>query len=134
MTISKSSVVPGVFISHRCADADLARRLAEELQKADYNSSLDEWEILVGDSVVERINAGLQTAKYVIVCHSEAGVLSNWMRHEWMPGLARQMDGHRTLPPPIRTPVWCNTSPILADIRYADLVKEGDRASASTRG
>src|ERR1039458_792048 len=85
---------PGVFISHRTADADLARRLAEEIQRAGYPVWLDDWEILTGDSVVERINTGLENAKYVVVCYSEAGVLSHWMSREWMSALATQLESH----------------------------------------
>jgi hypothetical protein len=62
MAVLEQSIRPGVFISHRMADADLARRLAEEIQRAGYRVWLDEWEILIGDSVVERINAGLENA------------------------------------------------------------------------
>ena len=87
---------------------------------------MDEWEILIGDSVVERINAGLEKAKYVVVCYSEAGVLSKWMSREWMASLARQLEGHDIKLLPAR--LSGGTPPaILADIRYADLVADWDR-------
>jgi TIR domain len=125
MTTSKASLVPGVFISHRGSDADVARRLAEEIKRLGYNVWLDEWEILLGDSVVERINAGLENAKYVIVCYSDAGVLSNWMSREWMSALARKLEGHSIQLLPVRLSGGAPPA-ILADIRYADLVKDWD--------
>jgi hypothetical protein len=126
MAVLEQSIRPGVFISHRMADADLARRLAEEIQRAGYRVWLDEWEILIGDSVVERINAGLENAKYVVVCYSEAGVLSSWMSREWMSALARQLEGHGIKLLPVRLSGGVPPA-ILADIRYADLVKDWAR-------
>jgi hypothetical protein len=129
MTTAKSSHAPGVFISHRGSDADLASRLAEEIQRKGYNVWLDDWEILVGDSVVERINVGLENAKYAVICYSDSGVISNWMSREWMSALARQLEGHGIRLLPVR--LSGGTPPaILADIRYADLVKDWDRGVA----
>lgn len=126
MTTPRESAALGVFISHRTVDADLAKRLAEEIQQAGYRVWLDEWEILVGDSVVERINAGLENAKYVVVCYSEAGVLSTWMNREWMSALSRQLEGHNLKLLPVR--LSGGTPPaILSDIRYADLVRDWNR-------
>jgi hypothetical protein len=126
MPIFEASPVAGVFVSHRGSDADLARRLAEEIRREGYNVWLDEWEILVGDSIVERINAGLENAKYVLVCYSDTGVLANWMSREWMSALARQLEGHDIRLLPVR--LSGGTPPaILADIRYADLVNDWDR-------
>jgi len=115
-----------VFISHRGSDADLARKLAEEVKAAGHSVWLDEWEILTGDSVVERINAGLEDARYVVVCYSDQGVMSPWMSREWMSALARQLEGHGIKLLPVRL---SGGSPpaILADIRYADLVKDWAR-------
>jgi hypothetical protein len=117
---------PGIFISHRMADTNLAERLADEIRAAGYPVWLDKWEILVGDSVVERISSGLQTAKYVVVCYSEYGVESNWMSREWMASLARQLEGDGIKLLPVRLSGGA-PPPILADIRYADLVKDWDR-------
>lgn len=116
----------GVFISHRGADVDLAEKLAQEIQQAGFQVWLDEWDIRVGDSIVERMNAGLETAKYVIVCYSEAGVLSSWMSREWFSALARQLNGCDVKVLPVR--LSGGTPPaILADIKYADLVKNWSR-------
>jgi len=116
----------GVFISHRMADAALAERLAEEIREAGHTVWLDNWEILVGDSVVERINAGLANAKYLVLCYSQSGVESNWISREWMSALARQLEGYGIKLLPARL---SGGSPpaILADIRFADLVKDWDR-------
>lgn len=116
-------IKPIVFISHRGEDATLAENLAEEIRQAGFEVWLDKWDIRVGDSIVERINLGLEDARYLILCYSESGMLSPWMNREWMPTLARQLNGHGVKVLPIRL---SGGSPpaIIADIKYADLVKD----------
>jgi hypothetical protein len=113
-----------VFVSHRSADAKAALRLANDIRKSGHDVWLDEWEIQIGDSLVARIEAGLGGAGFLVLCYSDAGVHSDWMSREWMSALARQLNGSsiRILPARIG-----GTPPaILADIKYADLVKDWD--------
>jgi hypothetical protein len=126
MTISGKPGSSGVFICHRTPDASLARRLAEQIRDSGFNVWLDEWEILIGDSVVERINSGLENAKYVVVCYSESGVLSKWMSREWMAALARQLEGRDMKLLPARLSGGAPPA-ILADVKFADLVKDWNR-------
>ncbi|MBV9789685.1 MAG: toll/interleukin-1 receptor domain-containing protein [Chloroflexi bacterium] len=115
-----------VFISHRASDAQLAERLSRELRDAGHQVWLDEWEIGLGDSIVERMNEGLQGAAYVVVCYSAAGVTSPWMSREWASALARQLEGHGVKILPVRLSDGPPPA-ILADLRYADLVKDWQR-------
>lgn len=112
-----------VFVSHRSADRDLATQLSTELAERGHAVWLDEWQIGIGDSVIEEMNAGLTGATYLVLCCSGAGSLSPWMGREWMSALARQLGGAgvRVLPVLLaggRPPA------ILADIKYADLVAD----------
>jgi len=118
-----------VFVSHRLVDADLARRLATDLRAAGHEVWLDEWAIGIGDSVVERIDAGLAGASYLVLCLSAAGVASPWTTREWMSALFRQLEGHgvRVLPAKLGDgPVPA----ILADLRPADLTRDWRRGVA----
>lgn len=117
---------PNVFISHRGNDKHLAEKLANELEEAGFEIWLDTWNINVGDSIIARINSGLEDAKFVIVCYSEEGVLSPWMSVEWMSTLSRQLNGYGVKILPIRL---SGGSPpaIMADIKYADLVKDWEK-------
>lgn len=111
-----------IFISHRKCDAYQARQLAEEIRKANHQVWLDEWHINLGDSIVQRINEGLEGASYVIVCYSSSGVTSPWMSREWMSTLARQLNGYNIKILPV---LLAGGKPpaILADLKYADLVR-----------
>lgn len=112
-----------VFISHRRADMSEATRLAEAIRNAGHEVWLDDWEIVVGDSIVEQINKGLKDAKYVVLCLSLEDVFSAWMKPEWMSTLARQLNDQSTKLLPVRL-TGGELPAILADIKYADLVED----------
>ena len=72
------------------------------------------------------MNEGLEGAAYLVLCYSSDGVMAPWISREWMSALARQLDGcHVKILPVLLT----GGSPpaILADIKYADLVRDWDR-------
>jgi TIR domain-containing protein len=126
LQIRKETAVANVFISHRGADVLQAERLASELRAAGHQVWFDEWNIGLGDSIVERMNEGLEGAAYVVVCYSAAGVTSPWMGREWMAALARQLDGCGVKILPVRL-TGGDPPAILADLKYADLVKDWDK-------
>jgi hypothetical protein len=111
-----------VFISHRKDDAQQAKQLADEILKAGHQVWFDEWNIGIGDSIVERINEGLTGSTYLVLCYSSSGD-SAWMSREWQSTLARQISGHSVKILPVLL-TGGNPPAILADIRYADLVKD----------
>jgi hypothetical protein len=112
-----------VFVSHRGADRDPALRLSAELTRRGHRVWLDDWEIGVGDSIIEKMNEGLTGATYLVLCYSAAGSLSPWMGREWMSALARQLDGAGGRLLPVRLTGGVPPA-ILADIKYADLVAD----------
>jgi hypothetical protein len=115
--------VTRVFVSHRGCDLASALRLASELREHGHEVWLDEWEIGVGDSIVQRIDDGLMTSAYLVLCYSAAGTLAPWMSREWMSTLARQLNGARVQILPVRLTGGAPPA-ILADIKYADLAAD----------
>jgi hypothetical protein len=115
-----------VFVSHRTSDVDRARKLAEAVRGAGHGVWLDEWEVNLGDSIVERMESGLAGSAYVVLCYSSSGVMSPWMSREWMSALARQLDGRGVRLLPLRLSGG-EPPALLADIKYADLVADWDR-------
>jgi hypothetical protein len=112
-----------VFISHRKTDDQEAERLADQIRNAGHQVWLDEWNIGLGDSIVEKMNEGLEGATYVVVCYSSSGVTSAWMGREWYSALSRQLNGAGVKLLPVRLTEG-EPPAILADLRYADLVKD----------
>jgi hypothetical protein len=114
-----------IFLSHRKPDASFAERLANELRDSGHQVWFDEWEINIGDSIVERIEQGLDGMSYLVLCYSASG-MSPWVNREWMSTLARQFSGH---PVKILPVLLSGGEPpaILTDIKYADLSKDWDK-------
>jgi hypothetical protein len=127
--LDRRPAMANVFISHRRADVVPAERLAEQLRAAGHRVWFDEWEIGLGDSIVGRMNEGLEGASYLVLCYSADGVDAPWIGREWLSALARQLQGQGVKILPVlltggRPPA------ILADIRHADLCADWDRGLA----
>lgn len=111
-----------VFISHRKIDGEQAEKLGKEVQNAGHDVWFDEWKIDVGDSIVERVDEGLEGLNYLVLCYS-ASDMSPWVNREWMSVLARQLSGHEVKILPVLL-TGGKRPAILADIKYADFTKD----------
>lgn len=120
--------MPNVFICHRKADTEAAERLAQEIRNAGHNVWFDEWNISIGDSIVNRIDEGLGSTTYLVLCYSSSG-MSDWVNREWHSALARQLNGHGVKILPVLLTGGA-PPPILADIKYANLLDSWDRGIA----
>lgn len=108
-----------VFLSHRSTDLVEAKRLARELEALGHTVWIDDRELIVGSSVVSEINQGLAHANALVLCLSASGTETPWISREWMPTLARQLEGESVRLMPVRLP-GSELPPIIADIKYAD--------------
>jgi hypothetical protein len=108
-----------VFLSHNHGDKAFVRRLANDLRDRGVKVWLDEWEMRVGDSLVERIEAGIREAGYLVVVLSANSVNSPWVIRELNAALAEEL-GHRgmfILPVLIED---CDVPLFVRDKMYAD--------------
>jgi hypothetical protein len=92
------------FISHAFEDKALARPLAHGLSEKGFRIWYDEFELKVGDSLVESINRGLVNSRYGIVVLSHAFFAKRWPRRELVGFTTLQLqEGTRAI-----LPVWYN--------------------------
>ncbi len=113
-----------VFISYRGADVAPAERLAQAVRDAGHAVFFAEWDIGVGDSIVARVEAGLQGASYLALCLSASGS-SDWLNREWMSALSRQLAGKGVKVLPVFL-TGRERPALLADIKCADMVSDWD--------
>lgn len=71
-----------VFISYSSQDKAIATRIARDLDKHGVRVWLDTYELLPGDSLVEKITQGVQTSDYLLVILSRSSVQSQWVQRE----------------------------------------------------
>ena len=112
--------MPRVFISYHTPDRSHAEELAREIRAVGNTVWFEAWEISLGDSIIQKINQGLEQAEYVVLCFTPSGVNRPWLSREWMSTLAQQLNGRNIKLLPVRLTGGAPPA-ILADIRYADL-------------
>lgn len=92
---------PTVFLSHSSRDKKFVRNLAQFLQAKGIRVWVDEAEILVGDSLIEKLRSGLDAASHVLAVLSKNSVASRWVRKELDVAMNQEIEGHRVRVLPI---------------------------------
>lgn len=86
---------PKVFISHATEDKNrFVLKFAEELRANGVDAWLDKWEMLPGDSLVDKIfEEGIKGASAFIVVLSATSVAKPWVREELNAGFVKRLSG-----------------------------------------
>ncbi len=108
-----------VFICHASEDKPNARAIATHLRELGTEVWFDEWEIRVGDSIVQKIAGALGVATHLVILLSQYSVSKPWVLKEFSSALMRQLRDNSVTVLPIRLDESA-VPPLLADIRYAD--------------
>lgn len=108
-----------VFISHSHHDREFVDKLALNLVSARVNVWLDRWELKAGDSLIEKIEQGLEDASALIVVLSCHSVESAWCRKELSAGLIRELEERKVVVVPVVLDD-CKVPLLLRDKLYAD--------------
>src|SRR5829696_6598835 len=92
---------PRVFISHAGEDNErFVFGFAEKLYGDGIQAWVDRWEMLPGDSIIDRIfEEGIAQAQAMIVVISEHSVDKPWVRAELNTGVVRRIEGLSRLIP-----------------------------------
>lgn len=111
-----------IFICHASEDKEFVGKLVTELDRRALHAWYDKREILVGDSIVARINAALGKARYLIAILSPRSIKKPWVQRELDSTLMRQLKqaNIRILPVLLEN---CDIPPLLQGIRYANFTE-----------
>src|SRR5688572_11441747 len=92
---------PKVFISHASDDKErFVLPFAERLRAKGINAWVDKWEMLPGDSLVDKIfEEGIKNASAIIVVLSKASVKKKWVREELNAAFVKKVNGSSKLIP-----------------------------------
>jgi TIR domain-containing protein len=109
-----------IFISYASEDKQLAKRLAEALQQAGLRVWYDDFELKLGDSISESVDAGLAESRFGVVIISRHFLHKPWPKRELRGLVSRELaSGGRVI-----LPIWhgiskndlMEVSPPLADV------------------
>jgi hypothetical protein len=99
--LAGSNNAPGVFLSHATEDNDrFARRFAARLREGGCRVWFDEWELLPGDSLVDKVfDEGLKDADALVIVLSKYSIDKPWVREELNAGFIKRLEGRCKLIP-----------------------------------
>lgn len=130
--MNQPSHSPRVFLSHASEDKDrFVINLAQQLRSQGIDVWLDFWEILPGDSLVDKIfNEGIKDASAVIIVLSKNSVTKPWVVEELNAAFVSKISkGSKIIPVviddceipgPLRSTVWQKVE----DIKYPEAAVE----------
>lgn len=115
---------PSIFVSYAHEDAGLAHAFATALEAEGARVWLDQGELLIGDSLIERISEAIAEFDFVAALVSTASVESNWCRKEIALAMSKQLRrgarrvtvlplrvGHVTMPASLTDVKWLQLDP-----------------------
>jgi len=112
----------GVFLSHSSTDKNFAKRLGGDLQRHGIKVWVDEAEIKIGDSLIEKISKGIEETDYLIVLLSKCSCKSEWVKKEVNIALNMEILNRRVYVLPCLLE-RCKMPLFLIDKKYADFSK-----------
>jgi hypothetical protein len=119
-----------VFLSHSSADKETVLKVIEAFKKANISYWVDHEQIKFGDSIIAKIEEGLQKSKSVVVCLSEKLITSGWCRAEYGAILYREFSGdtsRRVIPLSLDGSNNSNSIPLLlSDKLRADFTNQNN--------
>jgi hypothetical protein len=120
-----------VFIIHSHQDKEFVDELGAALVNNRTRVWLDRWELNVGDSLIDRIQAAIMEASAIIIVLSRASVESQWCRKELSAGLIRELEERRVVVLPVLIED-CDMPVFLKDKVYADFRRTFDQGLRKT--
>ena len=114
--------MPSIFISYSHADKPLALSLADALKRHGLEVWIDEGELKVGDSLIERIATAIAEIDFFLALVSESSRDSNWCRKELALAVTGELGREGVTVLPVRVD-GTDMPAALADVFYLDLDK-----------
>lgn len=118
-----------IFLSHNSRDKPFVRRLASDLDAHGIRCWVDEAEIKVGDSLIEKIRQGIDSMNFVGVVLSPNSINSRWVQKEIDVAMNQEILGRtvKVLPLMYRT---CELPGFLLGKKYLDFSTEENYEAA----
>jgi hypothetical protein len=93
-------VVPKVydiFVSHSSDDKSIAEKIALRLRADGLQVWYDDWEILVGHDIVDKVYDGIRNSRFLLVLLSVNSVSSKWVQQEINAARIREIESEATI-------------------------------------
>ena len=85
-----------IFLSHSSVDKEFVRELNKILEDNGVKCWIDEAEIMIGDSLIKKIDEGIKVADYVAVILSPNSIKSPWVEKELEIAITKEVESGNT--------------------------------------
>lgn len=116
-----------IFLSHSSKDKKFVKILANRLKSDGFSVWYDDWEIHVGDSIVQRINDGISSSNFLLVVLSNNSVNSKWVKEELNAATIKNINKKGAVILPVLLEE-CEIPPLLSDKKYANFSTDSEFA------
>lgn len=108
-----------IYLAHSSKDKGRVRMLHDDLKSLGHNPWLDEIQISVGESIIRKLEQGIEQSEFMIVLLSKNAENSEWVRAEWEAKFSAEIKRQKiaVLPALLED---CSIPPLLARLKYAD--------------
>lgn len=114
---------PTIFLSHNINDKDFAHKLAHDLDCHGITVWIDEAELKIGDSLIEKIREGIDSVDYLAVILSPNSVHSKWVQKEIDVAMTLEISGKKIKVLPLMLEK-CDLPGFLLGKKYADFTDD----------
>jgi hypothetical protein len=108
-----------IYLAHSSKDKGRVRMLHDDLKLLGHNPWLDEVQISVGESIIRKLEQGIEQCEYMIVFLSQHAENSEWVRAEWEAKFSEEIRRQKIAVLPALMEK-CQIPPMLARLKYAD--------------
>ena len=125
----RQMIMSSIFLSHNSKDKPFVRKLADDLRKNGHYVWVDEAEIKVGDSLIGKIEEGIENTEYLGVVISSNSNKSEWVIREVRTALSQEIYNKKVKVLPILIENVEMPS-FLLDKKYADFTLDDNYENA----
>lgn len=108
-----------VFLCHSSSNKKEVRRLASDLENVGIEVWLDEYEIKVGDVIVEKLEKGIEECDYLLIWLTKKAISSPWVQREWYTKYHSEIEENKVKVLPLLAED-CEIPAFLRSKKYAD--------------
>ena len=109
-----------VFISYNHHDRPFVKRLATDMKTLGLSVWWDEWEIKVGDSIVQKVSEGIEGSAFLLVILSPDSVNAPWVQRELGSALMKQLSTDRSISVLPVLVAKCDVPALIRDLKWAE--------------
>jgi len=118
-----------IFLSYSSKDKAFVREIGRRLENEGVSIWLDDAELNIGESLIDRIATAIESVDFVAAVISSNSIHSNWVQKELSLALTREIKGQNVIVLPLLIDD-CEVPNFLKDKLYADFRKPDHREAA----